>query len=113
MISAFLLLRSPHPVPVSQPSYVISVTDLSADVNDPPGITYECVVNQMEDTMTNNSSHYDELELSLDELANVAGGTSPIKVAMDAYNATLKEIATEQKDVLRTYVALGSTNHPL
>jgi hypothetical protein len=34
-----------------------------------PDIPYECMVNQMEDTMTTNSSHYNELELSLDELA--------------------------------------------
>jgi hypothetical protein len=67
----------------------------------------------MEDTMTNNSSHDDKLELSLDELADVAGGTSPIKVVLDAYNAALKDMAAQQKDDLRSYVALGSTNHPL
>jgi len=67
----------------------------------------------MEDAMTNYSLHDDKLELSFNALADVAGGTSPIKVVMDAYNAALKDIAAEQKDVLGSYVALGSTNHPL
>jgi hypothetical protein len=67
----------------------------------------------MEDTMTNNSSHDDKPELSLDALTDVAGGTNPIKVVMGAYSAALKEMAAQQKDTLNSYVALGSTNHPL
>ena len=57
-----------------------------------------------------NSSHDDQLELSLHELADIAGGTSLIKVVMDAYNAALTEA---RKDAIRSYVALGSASHPL
>ncbi len=60
------------------------------------------------------NTDYNEPELSLDELAVVVGGTSPIKVVMDSYNATLKEMAAAQnKDSLCSYGPLGSTNHPL
>lgn len=60
------------------------------------------------------NTDYNELELSLDELAVVVGGTNPIKVVMDAYNATIKEMAAAQsKDVLCSYGPLGSTSHPL
>jgi hypothetical protein len=92
---------------------VISVTDLSADLNDCSVSPCECVVNQMENTMANNRSHDDIFVLSFGELADAAGGTSPIQVVMDAYNAALKDMAAQQKDAMRSYVALGSANHPL
>jgi hypothetical protein len=61
----------------------------------------------------NMKSEIHEL-MSFEELAFVVGGTSPIKVVMDAYNTTLKEMAAAaNKDALCSYGPLGSTNHPL
>ena len=45
----------------------------------------------------NMKTHWRHSQLNLDELEVVAGGTSPIQVVMNAYNATLKEAAAAQK----------------
>jgi aminoglycoside/choline kinase family phosphotransferase len=57
-----------------------------------------------------------EAELSVDDLALVAGGARNIdnpvvKTVMDAFNATVEAAAAAQKDFYRTYAAMGSTPH--
>src|SRR5258708_14787278 len=74
--------------PCGPPPYwicVIAVTDLPADVNDTLGIPYERMVNQMEDTMSDNFNNSldtlqdSELDLVVGGIVHRKSGENPIE----------------------------------